>query len=152
MGLVTFTGIGHILNVVDAFYKFCWLVQIREATAKSALGLLRKIVASFRCPASLVTDNATQYISREFRRFWFVSEIEHVTTVLQYPNLSQAERVNKNLKSALIAFHSAVYSRWHSQLHRLQFDFQYGQTRSTQGITFSLMMGFKPNLPCTTCG
>ena len=64
-------GNAFILTVVDAFSKFTWLIPVREATSSSALGALRQIVASFGCPRVVVTDNATQFTSRKFKRFCF---------------------------------------------------------------------------------
>lgn len=145
------SGNGYILTVVDAFSKFLWMVPVRETTTRSALGVLQ-IVASFSNPAVVVTDNATQFTSREFKRFCVYSGIEHITTVPHYPNPSQAERVNTNLKSALIAFHSAHHSRWDNQLHCLQFAFNTAKPEAHKETSFSLIMRFKPNSPCLTCG
>ena len=87
-------GISFILTVVDAFSKFTWLKPVREATSRGALGALRQIVASFSCPIVVVTDNATQFTSREFKHFCFDAGIEHVTTIPYNPNPSQADMVN----------------------------------------------------------
>ena len=140
-------GNSFILTVVDAFSKFVWLVPVREATSKSAVVVLRQIVASFGCPRVVVTDNATQFTSREFKRFCFDAGVEHVTTVPYYPNPSQAERVNRNLKSALIAYHSGDHSRWDSQLHWLQFAFNSAKHEAHKETPFGVMMGLRPNCP-----
>lgn len=133
--------------MVDAFSKLCRLVPVRDASTRSALEVLRKIVTSFFCPANLVTDNATQITSREFKLFCFDSGIGLRSTVPHCPNPSQAERLNRNLKSAFIAFHSADHSRWESQLHWLQFLFNMAKHEAHKETPFSLMMEFKPNSP-----
>ena len=66
---------GHILAVLDVFNKFCWLVPVKAATARIALGILGQIFASLGCPVSLITDNVTQFTSREFKRFCIDSGI-----------------------------------------------------------------------------
>ena len=115
--------------------------------SRSALSALRQIVASFGCPRVVVTDNTSQFTSRDFRRFCFDAGIEHVTTVTYYPNPSQAERVNRNLKSALIAYHSSDHSRWDSQLHWLQFAFNSAKHEAHKETPIDVMMGFRPNSP-----
>ncbi|KAJ4438243.1 hypothetical protein ANN_14182 [Periplaneta americana] len=140
-------GNTYILTVVDAFSKFCWLVPVREATTKSALHVLKGIIASFGCPRILVTDNATQFISNDFRKFCFGTGIQHITTGPYYPNPSQGERVNRNLRSALIAYHSHDHTSWDSQLDWLQFAFDSARHQSHKLIPFSLIMAYPPQSP-----
>ncbi|KAJ4447626.1 hypothetical protein ANN_09633 [Periplaneta americana] len=137
-------GNTYILTVVDAFSKFCWLVPVWEATTKSALHVLKGIIASLGCPRILVTDNATQFISNDFRKFCFSTGIQHITTVPYYPNPSQAERVNRNLRPALIVHHSQDHTSWDTQLDWLQFAFNSARHQSHKLIPFSLMMAYPP--------
>ncbi|KAJ4440805.1 hypothetical protein ANN_10651 [Periplaneta americana] len=114
---------------------------------KSALSVLKGIIASFGCPQVLVTDNATQFTSREFRNFCFGTGIQHITTVPYYPNPSQAERVNRNLRSALIAYHAQDHTLWDSHLDWLQLAFNSARHQSHKLIPFSLMMAYRPQSP-----
>ncbi|MDR0585899.1 MAG: hypothetical protein LBG26_01535 [Treponema sp.] len=49
-------------------------------------------------------------------------EPRHVTTKPYYPQPSHAERFNRNLRPALIAYHHQNHSRWDENLSWLQFD------------------------------
>ena len=102
-----------ILVCVDAFYKFVWLVPVREATTRRNVKALNgSIFGSFSVPEVLVSDNALCFTSREFRQFCFWLGIKHVTTSPYYPQPSHAERFNKNLHAALIAYHSESHTTW----------------------------------------
>ena len=143
----TSAGHAYILVCVDAFSKFVWLFPLREATTASTIKCLKSIFASFGVPKVLVSDNAKQFTSNVFSRFCFDSSIQHVTTVPYYPNPSQAERVNRNLRSALIAYHSERHTSWDTKLHWLQHAFNTAKHEAHNTTPFSLMMAFQPNCP-----
>jgi hypothetical protein len=116
-------GNTYALVCVDAFTKFVWIFPVREASTATTVRALNSIFATFGLPEILVSDNATQFTSRNFRRFCFARGIRHVTTTPYYPHLSHAERFNRNLRAALIAYHHQDHSQWDENLTWLQFAF-----------------------------
>ena len=104
-------GNSVILTCVDAFSKFVWLIPLREATTKATIEALRqRIFASFSVPETIVSENAQCFTSHEFKQFCFEMGIKYVTTLPYYPQPSHAERSNKNLRAALIAYHSDAHT------------------------------------------
>ena len=135
-------GNTYILVVVDAFTK------LEEATSAAPISSLKNIFASFGMPPrSIVSDNATQFTMRRFKQFCFDLGIKHITTSPYYPNPSHAERVNRNLRSALNCFHSSNHQSWDTQLNWLQYAFNTARHESHSNTPFSLMMTYKPNSP-----
>jgi transposase InsO family protein len=117
-----------ILVCVDAFSKFVWLFPLREATSKATVRVLKeRIFANFSVPEVLVSDNARCFTSAEFRRCCFDLGIKHVTTAPYHPAPSHAERFNKNLRAALIAYHSEAQDSWDHNLHWLQLAFNMAE-------------------------
>jgi transposase InsO family protein len=99
---------GHsaLLVCFDAFSKFVWMIPAHEVTSQSAIRALeQRIFSNFSVPEMIVTDNARCFTSNEFRKFCFGLGIKQITTSLYYPQPSQSERFNKNLRSDLIAYH-----------------------------------------------
>ena len=141
------SGNTYLLVCVDAFTKFVWLFPVREATSQKTIQCLKSIISSFGVPRCIVSDNASQFVSRQFTQFCFVSGITHTTTVPYYPNPSQAERVNRNIKSALIAYHHQNHTKWDSNLSWLQFAFNSAVHESTKTTPFALLLNYKPNCP-----
>jgi transposase InsO family protein len=141
------SGNAYALVAVDAFSKFSWIFPVRRATSSVTIGCLKSIFANFGVCQHLVSDNGTQFTSREFRHFVFGLGIHHYTTTPYYPNPSHAERFNRNLKSTLIAYHHHDHSLWDSELHWLQFAFNSAQHESLKCTPVSLMLGFSPNNP-----
>jgi hypothetical protein len=131
------TGNTAILVCVDAFSKFVWMIPVREMTSRNTIKALQeKIFASFSVPEVLVSDNAQYFISREFKQFCFGMGIKHVITSLYYPQPSHAERFNKNLRAALIAFHSEAQTTWDQNLTWLQLAFNMAEHEATRAPPF----------------
>lgn len=140
-------GNSYLLVCVDAFTKYVWLFPVREATTRATISCLSSICGSFGPPKVIVTDNATQFTAHAFHKFCFDRGITRVNTTPYYPNPSQAERVNRNIKSALIAYHSADHSEWDLNLEWLQYAFNTAIHESHKSTPFSLLLGFQPNCP-----
>ena len=135
------------LVVVDAFSKFVWLSGVPRATAQAVTRVMGKIFATFGAPRCVVSDNGSQFTSNWFKRFCFDWGTRHITTTPYYPKPSHAERVNRNLKSALIAYHHEHHNRWDTNLGKLQFAFNSARHEAHQTTPFKLLFAFVPNSP-----
>ena len=77
----------------------------------------------------------------------FANDIKHVTTSPYYPQPSHAERFNRNLRSALIAYHAEQQDCWDQNLKWLQLAFNTALHESHKAVPFEVMFGFSPTLP-----
>jgi len=137
-----------LLVAIDAFTKFTWLFPLRRATAKLTIRTLQnRLFQHFGVPGIVVTDNGSQWRARDFHRMCFGAGIKHVTTSPYYPQPSHAERFNRNLKAALIAFHADKQDRWDENLKWLQMAFNSAQHESHKAMPYELMFGKAPNNP-----
>jgi hypothetical protein len=133
---------------VDAFTKFVWLLPVREATSKVTIKVLKEhIFTSFSVPETIVSDNAQCFTLRDFQNFCFGMAIRHVSTSPYYPQLSHAERFNKNLRAALIAHHSNAQDTWDTQLPWLQLAFNTAEHKSTKSSPFVVVFPFRAGSP-----
>jgi len=142
------SGNKFLLVCVDAFSKFCWLFPLRSATAQLTVQVLRThFFQHFGIPATIVSDNGSQFTSHIFKRMCFGHGIRHVTTSPYYPQPSHAERFNRNLRSALIAFHADRQTTWDQELPWIQFAFNTAKHESHKAVPFEVLFGFPPNNP-----
>lgn len=140
-------GNRFIFVVVDAFTRFVWLIPSRGTTADISIRHLSSIFASFGPPRNLVSDNAPAFTSLGFRRFCFVHGVRHITTSPYYPQPSFAERINRNLKAALIIYHSGSPRKWDLSLDWLSLAFNTAQHESHKTTPARLMLGYEVNTP-----
>jgi hypothetical protein len=101
---------GNIANlvVVDAFSRFVFLSRAQNH-GLGGFGLFgAEFFPAFGTPKFVVTDKVRVFCCRLFRDLCFRWGVKHLTTTPYYLQASLAERVNRNLKSALTVFTTLV--------------------------------------------
>ena len=98
-------------------------------------------------PRYLVSEKAYYFVSRIFHNFCFDLGIKHVTTSLYHPQASVAERFNKNLRSALIAYHNTDHRSWDQNLYWLSFAFNCAHHEAHAQTPVSRFFAFPVNNP-----
>lgn len=142
------SGNKYILTVVDGFSKFVTLIPTRNATAETTTRVLKsRVIGYFGCPEVVVTDNGAPFNSEKFRSMCFALGITHKNTIVHYPNPSQAERVNKNLKVALRIYHSQDHSKWDVNIPYFTMSWNSATHGSTGESPSMLFFGREMNQP-----
>ncbi|XP_062703621.1 uncharacterized protein K02A2.6-like [Aedes albopictus] len=92
----------YYLLAVDSFSKWPEIVQTTRITSAVTVSILRGLFARLGMPATLVSDNGTQFTSAEFAEFCTSNGIEHLTTAPFHPQSNgQAERFVDTFKRAV---------------------------------------------------
>jgi hypothetical protein len=129
-----------ILVNVEAFSKFVAFYPVRNITSRVVLDCLeRSFFPAYGTPKYLFTDNAKMFCCNFFNDMCFRWGVEHVTTTPYYPQASLAERVNRNLKSALKIFHHQTQKTWGEDLACLNMAFNtavHESTKATSDLCF----------------
>jgi hypothetical protein len=73
--------------------------------------------------------------------------VKHVHTSPYYHQPSHAERFNKNLRAALIAYHRDAHATWDQQLPWLQLAFHTAEHEATKSAPFVVMFPFRSGSP-----
>ncbi|KAJ4449523.1 hypothetical protein ANN_00924 [Periplaneta americana] len=137
-----------ILAMVDGFSKFVWLFPLRDMTSKSVVKILiHQVFAQHSIQECIITDNATVFNSKIFNDMCFQWGIRHVNTSPYYPQPNLVERLNRNLKSALIVFHHDHQLAWDKQLHTLQMGVNSTFHEATKSTPAELFLGRSLNHP-----
>lgn len=140
-------GNRFVLVVVDAFSKFTWLIPTRSATANVVVCELRRLFQNFSLPQIVASDNGKHFVGRVVKQFLFRLGIRHITTTPYYPNPNHAERVNRNLRSALIAFNAKSQTTWDLSLEWIQQSLNYAVHEGHKATPHSLMFTYPPTTP-----
>lgn len=141
------SGNRFLLVCVDAFSKYVWFAPTRNSTSQTTIKELTRIFQCFGFPKFLASDNARAFTCPLFRNFVFNFGMTHIKTSPYHPQGNLAERVNRNLKSALIAFHSKSQTSWDQNLAWLQIAFNAAKHESHQHSPFDIMFAFQPGHP-----
>ncbi|XP_055838569.1 uncharacterized protein K02A2.6-like [Episyrphus balteatus] len=117
------------LVIVDAKTKWLEVFPMKRITSSFTIRALREVFARFGLPNTLVSDNGTNFTSKEFSDFLISNGIKHKLSSPAHPATNgQAERFVRILKDGL---RSSVNDPGdlHTKLHRLLL--QYRKTPST---------------------
>jgi len=150
VGPLTRTKRGNIaiLVIVDAFSKFVCFTLVRKISSQIVSDCLeRSVFPAYGTPASIVTDNARVFCCKQIRDLCFRWGITHITTTPYYPQASLAERVNRNLKSALKIFHHGSQTTWDEDLTWLSLAFNTTVHESTKSTPDKLFLGRELKCP-----
>jgi hypothetical protein len=106
-----------LLFVLDGFSKFVYIYPVRKITSDAVVKcLVGRYFSCFGIPTPNFSDNAMVFKSRLFYNTCFSWGIKHTTTSPYYPQGSQVERFNRNLKAALTIYHNSQHTRWDENL------------------------------------
>jgi hypothetical protein len=92
-------------------------------------------------------DNAKVFRSKQVNDMCFRWGIKHIKTTPYYPQGSLAERVNRNLKSALKIFHHNSQDAWDEDIPWLSVAFNTAMHESTNTTPDKLFLGREMKLP-----
>ena len=93
-------GARYVVVAVDYFTKWAEAEPLATITTQKIINfVVRNIKCRFGLPRTLVTDNGTQFESREFKDFCQKYRIEKLTAAVAHPQANgQVEAVNKIIK------------------------------------------------------
>ena len=73
------------LVVIDAYSKWLEVHCMRSTTSSATIGKLREIFATHGLPATLVSDNGSNFTSSEFQEFMKRNGIKHIKVAPYHP-------------------------------------------------------------------
>jgi hypothetical protein len=134
--------------VFDGFSKFVSFFPVRRITEQVVCDCLeRGYFPVYGTPVSVATDNAKVFRSKQVKDMCFRLGINHITTTTYYQQGPLAERVNRNLKSALKIFHHNSQDTWDEDLPWLIVAFNTAVHESTNCTPDKLFLGREMKLP-----
>ena len=90
-----------LLVIVDAGTKFLTAHVITRSTS-TTIDKLRETFTAHSIPCTIVSDNGTPFVSREFEQFCQLNVINHITCSPYHPaSNGQAERAVQTIKNGL---------------------------------------------------
>ena len=106
----------HLLVVTDYYSRWVNVDILRSPTSVNIIKCLKHLFATYGIPESVVTDNGTPFVSKEFKTYLQESGIEHRRVTPYWPQVNgEVERQNRTLCKAIRAAH-AEGKDWRSEL------------------------------------
>lgn len=91
-----YTARKYIQVIIDHHSRFIWTLATKNNNAQAAITTFNKVV-DFR-PQALITDNGTNFASKNFRSYLLKNKVKHIFTTAYHPaSNGMVERVNQTL-------------------------------------------------------
>ena len=142
-------GNQYLLVVTDHFTKWVELFPLRKLDSKKIWDCLLETFARFGFAASLITDNASYFVSKVFVDACKALGIQHKRISPYHPQANITERVNRNLKMMLVA-HTERHKDWDAKLAEMAFATHTTTNRSTGFTPAQLNFGEELAFPLDT--
>ncbi|XP_037508579.1 uncharacterized protein K02A2.6-like [Rhipicephalus sanguineus] len=137
-----------LLVVVDAYSKWIEVIPMKHANVESTIRALRSIFCRFGVPRTIVSDNGTQFTSKEFATFTANNNIAHLFTAPFHPQSNgAAERAVRTTKDGLRKIKGGDLDE---KIARLLLN--YGRTPTKTGKSPSeMLLGYQIRSRLDTC-
>ena len=133
---------GHMfLIVIDAHSKWAEVVPTDSSTSSKTMDILLTIFARFGLPKQIVSDNAPNFTSDEFKNFVRSNAIKHITSAPYHPATNGiAERFVQIFKNAMKSAKKYCGSL-HTKLSKFLLAYRNSQHHTTGESPARLLLG-----------
>lgn len=129
-------GNSHLLVIMDVFSKFCLLFPLRKISASQVCQILEQNwVRRYSAPEYLISDNATTFLSKDFKTFLDKYRIKHWKNSRHHSQSNPVERLNRTINACIRTYVRADQKMWDSRVSEIE----YALNNSPHGTT-----GFTP--------
>ncbi|KAH7621122.1 putative Transposon Tf2-6 polyprotein [Nannochloris sp. 'desiccata'] len=143
-------GFDAVMVVVDRFSKYVeFIPTFTTATAEeTAFLFFKEILCRYGCPASIVSDRDSKFISSFWQSLWSSVGTRLKMSTSYHPQTDgQTERVNRVLEEMLRSFCVLEPETWVNFLPQARFAYNTAVTNSTKMSPFEVVHGHSPRLP-----
>lgn len=160
-------GNTKIFIILDHLTKFIILEPIKSSKASVALHHLKeKVFNTFGVPETFLTDNGSEFKSKEFEKFLSSYGVVHLDTPKYHPQANSSERVNRNIINSISCYidsqdhsswdlllseiRSAYLSSYHHTLKMSPFEALFGTTMVQHGSEYPILKRLQSVHECGT--
>lgn len=109
-----------LLVATDVFSKFILVQPFREAKAHSLVEFVENMIFRlFGVPEIMLTDNGSQFVSKQFKELLKTYNVSHWLTPAYHPQVNNTERVNRVITTAIRATLKGEHSHWAENLQEI---------------------------------
>jgi transposase InsO family protein len=141
-----------MLVAVDKFTKWVEAAPVTTQDSTAAINFIKSIVFRFRVPHSILTDNGTNFTSKEFKNYCEGLGIKlKFASVVHAKTNGQVEKANglicNGIKKRLLAPPEKAKHAWVDELPSLLWSLRTTPNTATQETSFFLVHGAEAMLP-----
>jgi hypothetical protein len=143
-----------MLIAVDKFTKWVEAAPVTTQDSTAAINFIKSIVFRFGVPHNIITDNGTNFTSKEFKNYCESMGIKLKFAYVAHPKINrQVEKANglicNRIKKRLLAPLEKAKHAWVDELPSVLWSLRTMPNAATQETPFFLVHGAEAVLPVT---
>jgi transposase InsO family protein len=132
----------YLSVTTDFFTKYVFLKPLRVATAKKIVQHIENdIILVHGAPKVIITDNGSQYISKEFKDMCDKYKVQLLHNVKYNPRHNPTERTNQTIEAMICKYLRENQKKWDALLPELQFALRSAVSAATGFSPHRLLFG-----------
>ncbi|XP_043479910.1 KRAB-A domain-containing protein 2-like [Leptopilina heterotoma] len=136
----------YILVIQDLYTKWIEIQPLRKATGLTISAALQDLVINrWGSPKVLLTDNGTEFVNNNMKALATKIGFRHMTTPPYRPQADPVERVNRVVRTMIIAFIERSHREWDLHLPEFRFAHNTAYHSSIQSTPAFLNFGREPS-------
>lgn len=115
-------GHAHLLVISDLFSKWCLLIPVKRITVSQVVKILEQSwFRRYSVPEFIITDNASTFLSREFRELLAKYQIRHWTNPRHHSQSNPVERLNRTINACIRTYVKDNQKLWDTRVSEIEF-------------------------------
>lgn len=112
----------HLLVVMDLFTKFCLLFPVKKISTQLVCKILEEYwFRRYSTPEYLISDNATTFLSKEFKKLLERYQIQHWTNSRYHSQANPAERLNRTINACIRTYVKSDQTLWDTRVSEIEY-------------------------------
>lgn len=112
----------HLLVVMDLFSKLCLLFPVRRISAPQVCKLLEENwFRRYSTPEYLISDNASTFLSKEFKHLLEKFKIQHWTNSRHHSQSNPVERLNRTINACMRTYVRTDQTLWDTRISEIEY-------------------------------
>ncbi|KAL6418351.1 hypothetical protein ACFW04_012197 [Cataglyphis niger] len=124
------------------------MVPLRRAIAANVIReFTRRVIYRHGCPDLVISDNGTQFTSRQIEDAFKSFGVKHQTSPTYTPQCNPVERANRTVKTMIAQYVGKKHRRWDEYILQLQFAYNTARQAATGYTPAFLVHGRELRFP-----
>lgn len=139
----------YMITAVDALSRWAYAKAFPSVNTETIIEFLNdRIFAQHGLPSCIVSDNGSQFASRDFKTLMKQLDIRHILTTPYHPEANgRNERFNGTIKRLIKNYCASTQKDWDLHLRWMLFTYNISQNESTGFSPFQVLFGVEPRSP-----
>lgn len=139
-------GVRYIFVVLNVFTKFVKLYKLKKPTARAIIAKLENdYFINIRKPDRILSDNGTQFTSKEWNYFLLQNKIANLHCTIRHPQSNPSERIMREIGRLLRIYCHNKHTAWAKYTNKIETLINCTVHESTEMAPITLELGKLPN-------